>query len=181
MRIIGGTHGGRKIRSPEGKNTRPTTDFVREALFNILGSYVVESNILDVFAGTGAVGLEALSRGAQTATFIEKDPKAFLIIKQNLKDLNLQDKAFLIKDDALSALKNLDKKGQSFDIIFMDPPYNENHIKPCMEFLRKSTVLKNGDVLIVQYPKNESMDYEGFLLKKHKVYGRTALSFFAKE
>ena len=179
MRIIGGLYKGRKLKSPYTRNTRPTTGFVREALFNIIGPQIKQSSFLDIFAGTGAVGLEALSRGAKYATFIESDPKACSNILSNIETLNLKDKTKVIRADALSALKHMDKNGVSFDIIFIDPPYYKDFINPLLTFIKDAKLLKQ--TLIVQYPKDESIEYQGFIQEKHKIYGKTALSFLIKE
>ncbi len=179
MRIIGGFHRGRKIKSIGGKNTRPTSDFVREALFNIIGSDVVGSCFLDLFAGTGAVGLEALSRGAQSAIFIEKNPIACSIIKQNLLDLKLTSKGRVIQSDVISALKKLILDGNTFDIIFMDPPYFKNNIGATLDVLKDFNMAES--IIIIQHPKDELLKFDGFSCYKHKQYGRTALTFLTKE
>ncbi|WP_213973735.1 16S rRNA (guanine(966)-N(2))-methyltransferase RsmD [Tepidanaerobacter acetatoxydans] len=179
MRIIGGFHRGRKIKSISGMNTRPTSDFVREALFNIIGSDVVGSCFLDLFAGTGAVGIEALSRGAQNAIFIEKNPIACSIIKQNLLDLKLIGKGRVIQSDVISALKKLILEGNNFDIIFMDPPYFKNNIGATLDILKDFNVTES--IIIIQHPKDELLKFDGFACCKHKQYGRTALTFLTKE
>lgn len=179
MRIIGGFHKGRRIKSVSGNLTRPTTDFVREALFNIISNEVIDSCFLDLFAGTGAVGLEALSRGAKKVVFIEKNPHAFSVIEKNLQDLKLINKAELIQKDATLALTELSRRNYMFDIVFMDPPYYENHIEECLDILRASKLVKS--LVIVQHPKDETIDFTGFLCYKKKVYGKTTLTFLQKE
>lgn len=183
MRVIGGIYGGRKIKSPKGKNTRPTSDMVREALFNILGNKVLNSTFIDVFAGTGAVGLEALSRGSKEVFFVEKDPNAYKLILQNLESLGIKDKINVIKKDALEGLKILNKKGIIFDIIFMDPPYYKNLILPCLEFIKNSALATPETIIVLQHAYNENFINElaGFKLLKQKKYGDTLLTFMAKE
>lgn len=181
MRIIGGLYRGRNISSPKGMTTRPTTDMVREALFNIVGIKVVDSYFLDIFAGTGAVGIEALSRGAQKAVFIEKDYNACKIIEKNLKDLQINDRAVLLKMDALIALKSLSKKGQTFDIIFMDPPYYRNLFTICIKQIQNYKLMKPNALLVVQHPLDESFEYLGFNCLKKKKYGKTVLTLLAEE
>jgi 16S rRNA (guanine966-N2)-methyltransferase len=181
MRIVGGIHRGRKIKSPSGRTTRPTPDMVREALFNILNRKVVQCRFLDIFAGTGAVGLEALSRGADFAAFIEQDHAACKVILENLKNLNLLGKAEVLCSDAMESMKKLEKKDESFDIIFLDPPYYKNEINPCLEFLRYSRILKPDSVIVIQHAWDISLEYDGFAYIKQKKYGKTILSFLIKE
>ena len=159
MRIIGGIYKGRKIKSIAGTITRPTTDFVREALFNIISTKVIGSSFLDLYAGTGAVGLEALSRGAKKAVFIEKNRIACSVIKQNLRDLNIWEKGKVIHSDTSSALKNRPLKG-CFDIIFMDPPYYNNQIEATLGILNGSNMVKS--IVVVQHSRDESFKINGF-------------------
>jgi len=179
MRIIGGTHRGRKIKSVKGIDTRPTSDFVREALFNIIGDRVPGSNFLDLFAGTGAVGIEALSRGANKAVFVEKNPAACAVINQNLQALNFVDKGLVIKDDIIHGIEKIALEGNIFDIIFLDPPYYKNHIEKTLNILKASSIA--ASIVIVQHPRDESFTFDGFSCYKNKNYGRTALTFLVKE
>jgi len=179
MRIIGGIHKGRKIKSIKGMLTRPTTDFIREALFNIISNKVLDSNFLDLFAGTGAIGLEALSRGAKKAVFVEKNLTACSVINQNLRDLRLVDKGLVIQSDIVPAIEKLVLEGYVFDIIFLDPPYYKNHIEKTLSILKDSNIV--GSLVVVQHPKNESFAFNGFSYYKSKKYGRTALTFLVKE
>ncbi|WP_422445925.1 16S rRNA (guanine(966)-N(2))-methyltransferase RsmD [Thermoanaerobacterium sp. DL9XJH110] len=181
MRIIGGFYRGRKIKSPAGTDTRPTPDMVREALFNIISPVVADSVFLDIYAGTGAVGLEALSRGARFTAFIEKDAAACRLIKDNLANLGLRNKALVIKSDALEGLKKLEKNGLSFDIIFMDPPYHKNMTGCCLTHLINSGLIKAGGVVIVQHSEDEKVEQAGFCCIKKRRYGRTMLTFFTRE
>ncbi|HHW02923.1 MAG TPA: 16S rRNA (guanine(966)-N(2))-methyltransferase RsmD [Thermoanaerobacterales bacterium] len=181
MRVVGGIHRGRKIKSPRGRTTRPTPDMVREALFNILNLKVVHCNFLDIFAGTGAVGLEALSRGANYAAFIEKDRTACKIITENLESLDLLGKADVLCFNATEGMKKLEKKDKSFDIIFLDPPYYKNEVDPCLEYLRNSGILKPDSIIVVQHPWDISIRHDGFICVKQKKYGKTILSFLIKE
>lgn len=120
MRIISGQFKGRLLFAPKGDRTRPTSSLLREAVFNICGDFT-GADVLDVFCGSGAIGLEALSRGARSATFIDNSPQAIQTLSRNLDNLNL--KGVLLKLDALAALKKLAKEEKSFDFIYVDPPY----------------------------------------------------------
>lgn len=181
MRIIGGIFKGRKLKFPKRKTTRPTSSKVREALFNIIMSRVSDCVFVDLFAGSGAVGLEALSRGARFVIFIEKDVRACGIIKQNIKNLGIdENKTLIICDDAISGLKKLEKKRYSFDIIFIDPPYYKKMIKPCLSFLKSSAQMSSDAIIILQYSKDEIISTKDFIVNKEKKYGRTFLSFLTR-
>jgi 16S rRNA (guanine966-N2)-methyltransferase len=121
MRVIAGTHRGRTLKAPPGESTRPTSDRVREALFSILGDRVRDARVLDLFAGSGALGLEALSRGASAATFVDDDPKAIAAVKANLETLKAV--AEVRRGDALRFLTGASKTGAQYDLVFLDPPY----------------------------------------------------------
>jgi 16S rRNA (guanine966-N2)-methyltransferase len=123
MRVIAGRFGGRRLKAPRGRTTRPTSDRVREALFSMLGD-VRHAVVLDLFAGTGALGIEALSRGAEHVVFVERDPPALAILKSNLSDLGIGDKQAQVRPgDALSALRTARARGETYDLVFVDPPY----------------------------------------------------------
>lgn len=126
MRVISGKSRGKKLISLEGDNTRPTLDRVKEALFNIIQFQVQDAVVLDLFAGTGALGIEALSRGAKEATFCDKVPDAIKVIKQNVINTNNLNKTIIINKDYKDALENISKQNKKFDIIFLDPPYKTN-------------------------------------------------------
>lgn len=128
MRVIGGTAGGRKLATPKGNRVRPTADRVKEALFSILTSRHGSLNglsVLDLFAGTGNLGIEALSRGAACATFVDNHPQSLEMIRNNLTSTGLSGRAELVPLDALTALKRLGRERKSFDLVFIDPPYRE--------------------------------------------------------
>ncbi len=149
-----------------------------------MGGKIAGSRFLDLFAGTGAVGIEALSRRAESAIFVEKSPEACLIIKQNLKNLALTEKSRIIRDDAESALKNLLKQGEEFDIIFMDiifmdPPYSKNKIEPILTILRDFEPLKS--IIVIQHAEDELFNTDGFLCYKRKKYGKSMLTFLIRE
>jgi 16S rRNA (guanine966-N2)-methyltransferase len=181
MRIIGGIYRGRKLKAPRGKKTRPTSDIVRESLFNIIGFKVSRSTFLDAYAGTGAVGIEALSRGASFAVFIDNYHGAINLIKQNLLALDLLDRALVLNEDDLMGFNNLIKRGHSFDIIFIDPPYGQKKIEPCLELLYSSTLLKSDGLVVVQSDMDDLFQHKGFLCLKRRKYGRTVLSFLVRE
>lgn len=173
MRILAGKYKNRPIASPKGSKTRPTSSKLRGSLFNILQHQMEGAHFLDLFAGSGAVGLEALSRGAKSATFIEKDPSAIRSIKENLKAL--EEEATVLKCDLL---RNLPKHLGPFDIIFLDPPY-ELDIAPLLEKL--PPFLKSGGLLIVEQSVRNDLIPPPFDFIERRTFGDTALYFFSKK
>ncbi|ADL07802.1 16S rRNA (guanine(966)-N(2))-methyltransferase RsmD [Thermosediminibacter oceani] len=179
MRVTGGIFRGRRIKSLPGIKTRPTSDIVRESLFNILGEKTAGSSFLDVFAGTGSVGIEALSRGAERVVFIEEGGLACRIIRENLIKLRISDKSLIIKADYLKGMRSLEKTNTTFDIIFLDPPYDRGFVSPCLEFLNNSELLKPNSIVVVQHSVSEVIKTPpNITCYKEKKYGITKLSFF---
>ena len=138
--------------------TRPTTDRIKETLFNILQPELLDCRFLDLFSGSGAIGIEALSRGAAQAVFVEKNPKACTCIKENLAFTKLADGGKLLNMDVLQALRSLEGKG-TFDCIFMDPPYNHELEKMVLEYLQTSTVLDENTLIIVEADLDTDFGY----------------------
>lgn len=181
MRIIAGERRGLKLDAVEGLSTRPTADRVKEGLFNTIQMDITpESKVLDVFAGTGNLGLEALSRGAKHVTFIEKDPKALKVLKSNIKKCRFEERCRVIEGDALKVLARL--KGQDFDLIFLDPPYHENLYSKVFSAISQYQLLSECGILISEHAKNALFLYEDkvFLQYKMKTYGETTLYFFTQ-
>lgn len=180
MRVITGSAKGRKLKSPPGMTTRPTTDRVKEALFNILGHNVVNSDFLDLFAGTGAIGIEALSRGANSAVFIEKDPRSFQILTENIKLTGFTDQAQTYRQDVLRALELIVEKGKKFNIVFADPPYLNNFETKILNFIDQNNILQTNGIIIIERSKKDILpDKVGKLsLFREEKYGDTVLSFY---
>ncbi|MBI3399035.1 MAG: 16S rRNA (guanine(966)-N(2))-methyltransferase RsmD [Deltaproteobacteria bacterium] len=180
MRIIGGTAKGRRLASFRGMSIRPTTDKVREAIFNILPRLFAFKNVLDLFAGTGAIGIEALSRGAATATFVDSEPKAVKIIKKNLDVCGFIDKAAILAKDVESALNMLSKKGEKFDLIFIDPPYNTSLMGIALNHIGNKGLLAADGLIVVESSKRMIWDGElkGIELTDRRRYGDTVVSFY---
>ncbi len=155
MRIIAGKVGGRRFRAPPGQSTRPTPDRVREALFSILGPAVIDSHVLDLFAGSGALGLEALSRGAAHATFVENNRSALPILRENIESL-ADGHAEVLATDANRALLKLKKAKKSFDLLFLDPPYDENLWTTFMQKVAIHGLLSDHALVICEHPGKEA-------------------------
>ncbi|BDZ82588.1 RNA methyltransferase [Claveliimonas bilis] len=172
MRVIAGSAKRLQLKTLDGMDIRPTTDRIKETLFNMLSPYLYDCIFLDLFAGSGGIGIEALSRGAMEAVFVEKNPKAMACIRENLKYTRLDRKALTISSDVMTALYRLEGEKQ-FDFIFMDPPYNQELEKKVLEYLADSQLLSDEGVIIVEASKDTSFDYLaelGFALIKEKVY-----------
>ena len=172
MRVIAGSAKRTQLRTVEGLDTRPTTDRIKETLFNMLAPSLYDCRFLDLFAGSGAIGIEALSRGAEHAVFVEQSRKAMDCIRENLRNTHLEDRAETIQMDVLSALKRLEGR-QSFDYIFMDPPYDHKWEKQVLAYLKESALLADDGVIIIEASKEtevEDLGSLGFELLKVKEY-----------
>ena len=172
MRVIAGSAKRLQLKTLPGLDTRPTTDRIKETLFNMIAPWIAGSRFLDLFAGSGAIGIEALSRGAKEAVFVEKNPKGVDCIKENLKHTKLDDRASVICSDALSALSKMNGHNE-FDYIFMDPPYNQMLEKTILQYLSNSTLLSDEAIIIVEASLNTKFDYLeelGFSIVKEKEY-----------
>ncbi|MBE6054924.1 MAG: 16S rRNA (guanine(966)-N(2))-methyltransferase RsmD [Clostridium sartagoforme] len=183
MRIIAGKARGRKILPPATMETRPTLDRVKESMFSIIQNYIPESVVVDVFAGTGSLGLEAASRGAKEVYLIDKSNTTFPILKQNVENLKFQDCCFPINLDSYDALESLSKKGKVFDIIFIDPPYCKEMIPKAVEIIKENGLLKKDGVIVTKIDSIEEI-YEGYKdikLLKSKKYGNTTVCIYNYE
>lgn len=150
MRVISGSARGKKLTSLEGLETRPTLDRVKEALFNILQFDLKEASILDLFSGSGALAIEALSRGAKQAVLCDNSAKAIKVINKNLEDTRLKGKSKLINKDYIDTLNELKDKGEEFNIIFLDPPYKSNYIVKSIENIIKNNILAKDGIIVAE-------------------------------
>lgn len=181
MRIIAGSAKGRKLIAPRGRDIRPTLDRVREALFNILGQNLAGKKFLDLFAGSGVVGIEALSRGAEVAVLVEKDREACRVIQKNLELCGFSDRARVICRDVIRALPSL--RGEKFNVVFADPPYYQGWEEKIFPLLARYRLVPPGGVVVVESGKKTVLPAElaGFSLKRREIYGDTSLNFFVWE
>lgn len=172
MRVIAGSARRLQLKTLEGIETRPTTDRIKETLFNMLAPYLYDCIFLDLFAGSGGIGIEALSRGAMEAVFVEKNPKAMQCVKENLSHTHLERKGMTMSTDVMTALYKLEGEKQ-FDYIFMDPPYGQELEKRVLTYLSGSQLLAPEGVIIVETAKDTDFAYVeklGFTIIKKKVY-----------
>jgi 16S rRNA (guanine966-N2)-methyltransferase len=182
MRIIAGTFRSRILKSLKGQALRPTSDWLRETLFNVLGPAVDGSHFLDLYAGTGAVGIEALSRGAIEAVFVENHGAAVKLIRENLALLNIESGAQVISAGASQALAKLSSRaGSPFDFIFLDPPYAAEHeYELTLDFLAPSPLISADSIVIAEHRKTFALAETFGSLQRYRVLkqGDAALSFY---
>lgn len=183
MRVIAGSARRLLLKTVDTLDTRPTTDRIKETLFNILSQKLTGATFLDLYSGSGAIGIEALSRGAGSAVFVEKDKRALLCIQENLKITHLEEYASVIACDVITALRRLEEQGLLFQIIFMDPPYNQFHERTVLEFLSHSALACADTLIIVEASKDTELDYLpelGFTLVRIKEYKTNKHLFITK-
>lgn len=183
MRVIAGSARSLRLKTIEGNDTRPTTDRIKETLFNIINDRIYGCVFLDLFSGSGGIGIEALSRGASEAVFVESSKKAAICIKDNLSFTKLENDAQVMEMSADSALKRLNGSGKVFDIIFMDPPYNKMYERLVLEELKNSDILNEDTLIIVEASKETDMSYVkqmGFCIIKEKIYKTNKHIFIEK-
>lgn len=183
MRVIGGIYRGRRLRATEGLSVRPTSDRLRETIFNILAPVIAGSRFLDLCAGSGAVSIEALSRGASHSTLVEISRRACSTIEDNLRSLGISEEASLINRDALSALKRMADEGQQFDLIFFDPPYASDLYEKVMKFVGSGNLLAEGGRMIVEHRAKTPLKskYDKLQLYRKVRQGDSSLGFYSAE
>ena len=179
MRIISGTSKGRRLVPVHGREIRPTSDRVKESIFNILGGDLDGKVVLDLFAGTGNLGIEALSRGAQKAVFVERRRQALDLIERNLTQCGVADRSEILPKDALRAIGILNRRGEVFDLILMDPPYERGLVKRIFEKVKGQKIHHESSVLVVEHDRREPLPQkiEGWDLVRQRQIGDTVISF----
>ncbi len=180
MRITGGTKRGRQLVPWDEGGIRPMRDFVRSALFNILADLVPGARFLDLFSGTGSVGLEALSRGAAQAVFVDSSPEACGIARRNLLGLGLLDRGEVIEKDFQEAIEHLTRRGRRFDLLFVGPPYGKGLAAAALDLLGTGGLLAPGAIVVTEVYKKEDLPSSFGHLRRadRRVYGDNALVFF---
>lgn len=180
MRIIAGKARGRKLIPPATMETRPTLDRVKEAMFSIIQGYILDAVVIDVFAGTGSLGLEAASRGAKQVYLIDKSPVTFPLLKKNIENLKFGDFCTPLNMDSYEALRNLANKNKVFDIIFIDPPYCKEMIPEAIKIVKENNLLQKNGIIVTKIDSIEDIyeGYEDLVLMKSKKYGNTTTCFY---
>ena len=180
MRVISGKARGVNLKTPEGMSTRPTADRVKVALFSIIQFDLPGAKILDLFGGTGQLGIEALSRGAKSAVFVDASDAACKLILENLKRVKLESDAQIIRSDYMAYLARC---REHFDIVFLDPPYAEVFLENSLKKLTEIDILETGGIIVAERPveKELCLEFPGFTRSKDYKYGNTLLTFYRKE
>jgi 16S rRNA (guanine966-N2)-methyltransferase len=180
MRVVSGTCKGRSLKAVPGSTTRPTTDKVKEAIFNMIGPYFEFGIGLDLFAGSGGLGIEALSRGLEKVIFVDRDIKAIQVIKENLGSCNLMDRSEVYRNDADRALKAILKRDIKFDYIFLDPPYKKQQLVKLLETFTKDNLLSPNGIILCEHASDIVLpDEVGYLrVIKHEKYGIIGITIY---
>ena len=180
MRVISGKARGVNLKTPDGMLTRPTTDRVKEALFSIIQFDIPGAKVLDLFGGTGQLGIESLSRGAQSAVFVDSQRSACMLIRENLKRTHLEDAAKVVCSDYSDFLK---KSGETYNIILLDPPYAEKFLENALKLITEIDILQSGGIIVTERPveKNLDLDLPGYTRSKDYKYSSTILTIFRKD
>lgn len=175
MRVISGSARGLKLNSPDGINTRPTLDRVKEALFSMLQAHITDARVLDLFSGSGALGIECLSRGAKEAVFVDISSEAVSCIKSNISSARIADKSFVIKSDFRDYLR--ESRGK-FDLIFLDPPYSDGFYKDALSLIGENRLLADEGFIVVEWDIAIGFQNEvsAFSVYKEKRYGRVGIT-----
>lgn len=182
MRIVAGEFGSRRIEAPAGMSTRPTLDKVREAVFSALGGRFEGGRVLDIYAGSGANGFEALSRGMDTAVFIDNDRKACAVIRRNADTLKVKERTRILSMSDVKALKLLQEEGIQFDLIYMDPPYAKQKNRLILEMISEYDLLSDGGTVVIESAKEDSFaeDCGNLCFEKDRIYGITRITYCRK-
>lgn len=182
MRVIAGTARSLQLKTVDSMDTRPTTDRIKETLFNMIQFQVPGIDFLDLFAGSGSIGIEALSRGSKRAVFIDNSPKAARVIEDNLSHTGFDDRSLVIASDCLSALTRLKDKGYHFNIVFMDPPYNKGLERKAMQLIRTMDYIDENTTFIIEADIHDDLIDEieqyGYELIREKNYKSNKHVFF---
>ncbi|MZQ81635.1 16S rRNA (guanine(966)-N(2))-methyltransferase RsmD [Paenibacillus sp. 5J-6] len=180
MRVISGTAKGRSLKAVPGTSTRPTTDKVKEAIFSMIGPYFDGGQVLDLFAGTGGLGIEALSRGMDKAVFIDIEKKSIDTIQHNLQVAGLKDQAEIYRTDATRALKALAKREQQFQLVFLDPPYKMKVIVDLINTMEVQAIVEANTTIVVEHDSKDVLDdvIGGFKQQRRADYGDTAVTIY---
>jgi len=179
MRIISGRLRGRKLHTFSGSQIRPTSDRMREAIFNILSKRLQDAVVLDLFAGTGALGIEALSRGAHSVLFVDKDSRSIQLIKKNIETCDILEETRIVRWNIVDSLNCLNASRSFFTLVFMDPPYNRGMIQPTLNHLHDSGILQPSACIVIEHSGHEILprDMTPFQLEDQRKYGKNLVSF----
>ncbi|MBU6080477.1 MULTISPECIES: 16S rRNA (guanine(966)-N(2))-methyltransferase RsmD [Allobacillus] len=176
MRVISGKYKSHPIKTVSNQKTRPTSDKVKEALFHSIGPYFPGGSALDLFAGSGGLGIEALSRGVDHVIFVDKDYQANQLIKENIRQLNLTEQCEIYRTDAFRAIKAAGKRDKKFDYVFLDPPYGKISFDPLFEAMHDAGVLADQALIVCEHDQDEILPESTDLFHKEKQSAKTSLT-----
>ena len=179
MRVVAGKAKGTALKAPNGMATRPTADKVKEAMFSIVQFDLPGARVLDLFGGTGQLGIEAVSRGAKTAVIVDASGEACSVIRENIKRTKMEGEISLVRSDYLAFLKSCKQK---FDLILLDPPYAEDFLEKSLKMITEIDILQSGGIIIAERPlgKELSLDFPGYTPSKDYKYGKILVTLFRK-
>jgi 16S rRNA (guanine(966)-N(2))-methyltransferase RsmD len=181
LRVISGKLKGKRLFTLKGMDLRPTSDRVKEAIFDILQNSIPGRKVLDLFAGTGAMGIEALSRGAKGAVFVEGSPQSLTVLYKNLEACRLQEQAEVLSREVQAGIKILSERGETFDLIFLDPPYGKGLARKTLQALSGESILAPDALIVAEHSPAEDLDAISFLERvDQRKYGSTLVSFFRR-
>ncbi|MFJ7950408.1 16S rRNA (guanine(966)-N(2))-methyltransferase RsmD [Lysinibacillus sp. NPDC096418] len=180
MRVVAGERKGMPLKAIAGNTTRPTTDKVKESIFNIIGPFFDGGTALDLFAGSGGLGIEALSRGAEHAVFIEKDFKAFQVLQENIVKCRYEEYSELFRIDAKRAVKALLKRDIEFKLVFLDPPYHHKEYYDLVQVLVDNGKVQEDGIILCEHAKEVELpqNFNTFTLQRQETYGGTIISVY---
>jgi 16S rRNA (guanine966-N2)-methyltransferase len=181
MRVIAGIARGRRLKAPPGDTTRPVTDMIKEALFNVWGQQVQGAAFLDLFAGSGSMGIEALSRGAQTVIFVDNNARAVAVIKDNLQNCHISEGFEVYRNDVFRAIDILQNRGAKFDIIYVDPPFtNEVIFDKVIKILDEAQILEQNGIMVIRTYKKKTLPVSLSNLSQYRKndYGESVLHYY---
>jgi len=180
MRVITGKARGIQLKTPDGMQTRPTADRVKEACFSIIQFDIPGAKVLDLFGGTGQLGIEALSRGAKSAVFVDASDKACGLIRENLKRTKMEQQGSVVRSDYMEYLKRTKER---FDIVFLDPPYAEVFLENALNLITQIDILQSNGIIVTERPLGKELpwEYEGFQRSRDYKYGKVLLTVYRKQ
>ncbi|MBC5628461.1 16S rRNA (guanine(966)-N(2))-methyltransferase RsmD [Clostridium sp. NSJ-6] len=183
VRIIAGKARGRKLIPPATMETRPTLDRVKESMFSMIQNYIPDAVVVDVFAGTGSLGLEAASRGAKEVYLVDRSKDAFSLLKQNIENLKFEDTCYALNKDSYEALRYLSDRNKLFDVIFVDPPYCREMIPEAIKIIYDKKILSKDGIIVTKIDSIEEIykGYEEISLIKSRKYGNTTICLYKYE
>lgn len=183
MRIITGRAKGTNLFTPKNYDVRPTADRVKESVFNIIGSSIVDARVLDAFAGTGNLGLECWSRGAASVIFVDKSRESLKLVQRNVEKCHAEDDCRLLEGEAASQIARLERQGEVFDFIFLDPPYHKGLLEKFLAKLAEHSIASANCRIVAERAADEKMPVlpEGFELQREEKYGSTVIDFICRK